>query len=187
MKYITIAALLVFGLMNPNFGYAHGARMGCGMGIMQGHGMMGHGMTGHNMMDNVGCPMMMNMEITAEYLLASKDDLNLSKTQISKLETIQNNYQKDVVTLQADLNLAKLELHNILSKDEQNVMEINAATANIDKIENELRAKNIETYIAIKLILTKKQLEKMQDIEIFDLHRRNERKFDEYLHSCCGH
>lgn len=170
MKYFTIAALLVFGLINPDLGYAHGARMGCGMGMMRGHGMMGHGMTGYNMIDDACCPMMMNMGTSADYLLKSKYDLDLSKTQVSKLEAIRINYQKDVVTLQADLDLAMLELHNLLNESEPNVSKIKETNANIEKIESELRAKNIEAYIATKLILTKKQLEKVQDMGIFDMN-----------------
>ena len=170
MKYMILVTTIIFSLAALNFTFAHDRNArGC-MGMM-GHGMTGHGTTGYDMMmDDAFCPMMMNMGTTTDYLLASRDDINLSKTQISKLEKIRNNYQKDAMTLQANLDLAMLELHDLLNEDELNILKIKAASANIEKIESELRTKNIEIYMTTKSILTRKQIEKVQDMEIFDMY-----------------
>ncbi len=123
------------------------------------------------MMNDAGCPMMMGMAMSADYLLSYKDELELSKTQVSKLRNIRDDYQNEAVSLYADLNRTMLELHNLLSEDELNIIKIRATSKKIEEIESELRTKNIETYIAAKLLLTREQLKTVKDMGIFEMRQ----------------
>jgi Spy/CpxP family protein refolding chaperone len=167
MKKLLFAGSFIFGSIFLSLASAHGI----GSGMMHGYGIMGHPMNNYDYMNgDAYCPAMSNMGSTASLLLSSKDQLDLSKTQIAKLEKIQNDYQKSAVALRADLDLAMLELHDLLNEDELNIAKIKAAGANLEKIENQLRTRNIDTYIATKLILTREQLEKVNDTGLFDIY-----------------
>jgi hypothetical protein len=169
MKVTVITSVLIWGMVLPIAGNAHTSGTYGDFGMMGRH-MGGHGMPGYNMMINeTGCPNLMRMGTSADYLLVYRDQLGLSKTQVTKLETIRNNYQNDAVALQTQHQSAMYKLHNLLSENELYSNEIRAANAEIERIESELRTKNIETYIAAKLILTRDQLDRVNDLGIFDM------------------
>ncbi len=166
MKYIALVSMIIISFVSTNTAFAHSGSIRGGMGMMGGR-MMGYNM----MMDDAGCPMMMSMGTSADYLLFYKDELELSKTQISKFKKAREKYQKKAVLLYADLNLAMMELHNLLSEDKLNLVEIRAASAKIGKIEGDLRAKNIETYVSAKLVLTREQMKKVKDMGILEMQQ----------------
>lgn len=166
MKNMVLASIIIVGFVSTNTAVAHSGSIRGGMG------MMGYDMMGYNiMMDDAGCPMMMNMGTSTDYLLFYKDELELSKTQVSKLKKAREKYQKEAVSLYADLNLAMMELHNLLSEDELNILKIREASQKIGEIESELRTKNIETYVSAKLVLTREQLKKVRDMGIFAMQQ----------------
>jgi Spy/CpxP family protein refolding chaperone len=175
MKYIVLTSVLLLGSLGLNMASAHGGSVRGGLGMIGSGGMMrrslmGYNMTGYDMMMNdAGCPMMMGMGTSTDYLLSYKDDLALSKTQVAKLKKAREKYQKEAVSLYADLNLAMMELHNLLDEDELNILGIRAASKKIGEIESELRTKNIETYVTAKLVLTRDQLKKVMDMGLFGM------------------
>lgn len=171
MKYIALVSMIIISFISTNTAIAHSGNIRGGMGMMGGS-MMGYNMMDYNMMmDDAGCPMMMSLGTSADYLLSYKDELELSKTQVSKFKKAREKYQKETVSLHADLNLAMMELHNLLSEDELNLVEIRAASGKIGKIEGDLRAKNIETYISAKLVLTREQMKKVKDMGILEMQQ----------------
>ena len=126
MKYIALVSMIIISFVSTDTAFAHSGSIRGGMG------MMGYNMMGYNMMvDDAGYPMMMSMGTSADYLLSYKDELELSKTQVSKFKKAREKYQKETVSLYADLNLAMMELHNLLSEDELNLVEIRAASGKI--------------------------------------------------------
>lgn len=176
MKYIALVSMIITSFVSTNTAFAHSGSIRGGVdmigGSMMGQGMMGYNMMGYDMMmDDAGCPVMMSMGTSADYLLFYKGELELSKTQVSKFKKAREKYQKEAVSLYADLNLAMMELHNLLSEDELNLVEIRAASGKIGKIEGDLRAKNIETYISAKLVLTREQMKKVKDMGILEIQQ----------------
>jgi Spy/CpxP family protein refolding chaperone len=172
MKVIGFVTIFTLGLLLPGSANAHNTGSYGDFGMM-GHHMGSHGMYGYNVMNKAGCPMVSEMGPSADYLLDYKDELDLSKTQVSKLKTMRDEYQKSAVELQAQLQSAMYKLHNLLSEDELNTVEIRTTNGEIERIENELRTKNIETYISAKLLLTRDQLDKVNDLGIFDIQQRH--------------
>lgn len=166
MKYRMLTLLIVIGLLSPHIVLAHGTSVRGGMGMM-GYDMVGYDM----MMNDAGCPMMTGMAMSADYLLSYKDELELSKMQVSKLKNIRDDYQNEAVSLYADLNRTMLELHNLLGEDELNIVKIRATNKKIEEIESELRTNNIETYVSAKLLLTREQLKKVRDMGIFEMQQ----------------
>lgn len=176
MKHLNIALIITLSLVTINLTLAHGDySRGC-MGMRHGS-TNGHSISEHDMMTGFGCPMLMGSAMSADYWLSYKDDLNLSKTQILKLNEIQENYRSETAALREELSAAMSELHDLLSEDELNSSKIKTTHKRIEKIENELHTKNIDTYNATKLLLTKEQLERINEVGDYEIH---------HTHSCCG-
>ena len=175
MKCITLTATVLVGFMSVNIASAHSEGSGGGMGMMGG-GMMGYDMMGYNMMmDDAGCPMMMNMAMSIDYLLAYKEDLELAKSQVASLKKMRDTHQKDAVALSADLSMKMLQMNNLISDEEINLVKMREVNSEIERIESALRNKNIEVFAKAKMQLTREQLKKARQMGIFDIqmHRGN--------------
>ncbi len=176
MKHLNIILIIILSLVTINLTLAYGGcSRGC-MGMRYGS-TKGHSILEHDMMTGCGCPMLMGSAMSADYWLSCKDDLNLSKTQILKLSEIQENYRSETAALREELSAAMSELHDLLNEDELNSPKIKTTHKRIKEIENELHTKNIETYNATKLLLTKEQLKRINEVEDYEIH---------HTHSCCG-
>lgn len=55
-------------------------------------GMMGYDMMRYEMIDDEGCPTMMNMARSLDYLLTYRDEFELPKTQVTQLKEIRDSY-----------------------------------------------------------------------------------------------
>ncbi len=165
-RAIVVAIALLLGATHLASGHEEQTP---GSGHMMGRGMMGYDMMGYGMMGDEGCPMMMNMARSVDYLLTYRYGLELSKTQVAQLKEIRDSYQKDAVTLCSDLNMEMLKLNNLLSDEELNIVQIKATNKRIGEIESELRNKNIETFKSAKMMLTREQFKKAKEMGLFDM------------------
>ena len=116
------------------------AQMGMGHKKGGSHGMMGK--QGHCL--KMGCV----------------EQLGLKSDQIKQLKDIRFDVKKKLIPLQADLRLAKLELHEMLSNDASK----NAIHSKIDaveKIKSEIHKIKIDGKLAFRNLLTAEQKEKL--------------------------
>jgi len=122
------------------------------------------GMMLYNMMlqDDSGCPMMMDLLRSVDSYLFHKEEIGLSEGQLRSLKTIRDFYQKDVITMTANLHKLMLELNNLLSEDEIDLSKAKMLNEDIESIQAEMRFKNIEAFVRAKRILTKEQVKKVR-------------------------
>jgi hypothetical protein len=176
MKYFNLATAIILSLATSSFIFAHGGGMHMMSGSTTGH--CNH-MMGYDMMVDTECPMM-DEATSADYLLLHKDELDLSKTQIMKLEEIRVNYQEEVATLRANYNAAISKLHTLLGEDELNSHEIKAEYKRIEKLKSDLHSKYMDSSTSAKLLLTEEQLKKTQGTRVPDKHHKHGNC------GCCG-
>ena len=181
--YVLVLGLLLFAA----YGYSHLAGRGMSGGMMGGMPMMGGGagmmggmsgpggMMGGMMSEQMyqGCMNSMGMTqgINAAkvgMVLNFADKLDLSKAQTKKIKTLRSDFMKQNIELSAKIRIANLDKNEILSAEK---IDEKALAAKIDVLsdlakQKELNAVKFEK--AVKSVLTKDQLEKLEKINLGD-------------------
>lgn len=185
LGYVLVLGLLLFATYG--YGYSHLAgrgmsgkmmgglpMMGCGAGMMGGMsgpaGMIG-GMMSEQMFQ--GCMNSMGMAqginaVKIGMVLNFADKLDLSKAQTKKIRMLRSDFMKQNIELSAKIRIANLDKNEILSAEK---IDEKALSAKIDELsdlakQKELNAVKFEK--AVKSVLTKDQLEKLEKINLGD-------------------
>ena len=125
-----------------------------------GHsGGMPGGMGG--MMD-MGGMMMRGGSATAErpwisLALQNKDQLGLTADQVTRLESLRAEFQKEAIRRSADLEIAEMELEEPLRSEPADLTKVEAKLRQIERIRSDLRLSRIKTLEQGKALLTPEQ------------------------------
>ena len=137
------------------------------MGTMMPGGMMGSMMS--PMMDgmmsgqNRGSMMMAGGMMNGQIDLAQMHQaLALSDEQTEKLRTGLRPFQKEAILTLASLKVAELELADLLAAEKVDFGKVEAKLKEIEGVRTKARLSQLKATVAVKGVLTKEQLEKLQ-------------------------
>jgi hypothetical protein len=142
-----------------------------GGGMMQG-GMMGSEMMGpmmSSMMDGMmpgktrGCVMMAEGMMKGQMDMAQmRKALALSDEQAEKLRASLRPFQKEAILTLASMKVAELELTDLLAGEKVDFGKVEAKLKEIEAMRSKVRLAHFKAAEAVKGILNKEQLEKLQ-------------------------
>jgi Spy/CpxP family protein refolding chaperone len=135
----------------PQCGMGGGMMPGCGM--MQGRGMMGRGMMRGEMMGRHQHMMHMCLQ-----------HLDLDAKQKQEIEGIRMATMKKVIRKRADMQIARLELRDLLSKDPVDMKAVAAKVKEIEGLRADIHLALITARVEVKSKLTPQQRQKMMDM-----------------------
>ncbi len=144
------------GMMSGETGGCGCGMLQCGMGggMMPGCGMMqGRGMTGRGMMGRRHRMMQMCMQ-----------NLGLSAKQKEEIEGIRMATMKDVIRKRADMQIARLELRDLLSRDHVDMKAVETKVKHIEGMRADIHIALIKAKEEVKSKLTPEQRQKMRDM-----------------------
>lgn len=93
------------------------------------------------------------------YLCCAKE-LEFNDAQVKRLKTIQFEYQKATIRMQADLEIQKLELKNLLHQPSPDRSAIDNKISEMGKLKTEMKKSHVHSRLDARSVLTKEQLEK---------------------------
>ncbi|MBD3181136.1 hypothetical protein GF312_02520 [Candidatus Poribacteria bacterium] len=145
-----------------------------GMGMGRGAGMpgmmgRGRGMTRHGQRGRMGPGprrglagfMMMGQMGIMEHLA---DEIDLSEDQKDEIHGIMIEHRKEMIRKKADRELAKVELQEILSKDNPDMTSIEDQIREQAMIEADMKYSRIKVMVDIKNVLSEEQHEKLKEL-----------------------
>lgn len=151
------------GMMGPCM--MGGGMMGGGMmgGGMMGPGMMGGGMMGQGAMGpGMGRGMMGGTPMSpVAILLAHSAALNLTADQISRLQALNVNTEKDLIRRAADLRIAHIDLMQLLSAPTLDRGKVDAAIRDIGRQTTDIRLAQVHSFMDAENVLTADQRDKI--------------------------
>lgn len=157
MKKILAGTVLGFLVLVFASHYVFAQTCGCAAG--SGRGFSGEGMSMMSPMRHDGMRMMKG----EHHLWRSLMSLNLDEKQKETIREIKNRVIKDTIRKKADLEVARIDLKDILHKDS---VDMNAAEAMLKKIallQADIRLSHIKALEEIKTKLTPEQKEKFKE------------------------
>ncbi len=171
-RYAAIIAILLLVLIcGINYAVAAddppmGGGMMCGKmgGGMMGGGMMNEGMMGGGMHDEM-------ME-RAHHIKIMLMNLGLDEKQKAEIDSIMTGHMKDVIKKKADLQIAKIDLKNILSKDPMDMKAAESKLKEIEAIKTAMILAHLNAHQEVKSVLTPEQRKKMK--EMMEMHMMGE-------------
>lgn len=173
---------------NPMAGHGHMGAMhmqgqGCGCG-MAGCGMMGKG--GCGMMGKGGCGMMGGMgmrdggmmrggmgmmhgrmdgmEMEHHRFKKLLWSLDLADTQKADISAIHDRAAKDLIRKRADIQIAKLELRELLEREPLDLAAVDAKLRQLANMKTDMVVSVLKTKEQIKTILTPEQRKRLKDM-----------------------
>lgn len=102
----------------------------------------------------MGCCMMQHAE-----------ELGLTAEQQSKMKDISLAAKKEQIRLKADMELAKLDLNQLLMADNPSENEVMKAVDNLGLLQTKMRKAEIKRKLAVHQILTKEQMAKWKEMK----------------------
>jgi Spy/CpxP family protein refolding chaperone len=137
-------------------GMGGGMMPGCGM--MQGRGMQGRGMMGRGMMRGE----MMGGHQRLMHMCMQHLDLNAKQKE--EIEGIRMATMKKVIHKKADMQIARLELGDLLSKDQVDMKAVEAKVKQIEGLRADIHLALIKAKEEVKSKLTPDQRKKIMDM-----------------------
>jgi len=92
----------------------------------------------------------------------SKEDLNLSKEQEKKLQSLELNFEKEITKLSSEIRTKQLELRELWISDTPDESKINAKIEEIGKLRTEIDKKRTGHLLEVKKVLTEEQWLKLR-------------------------
>jgi Spy/CpxP family protein refolding chaperone len=128
-------------------------------------GMMGHGkgmMVQSSMIDCTGCMMNRLLMGSSNFYLDVRKPLGLTDVQVDELQHIRLNFTKQTVDLQGELNIARLELQQLLESDAIRINDANRKISDTYDLEAELQIEKVKSMIKARNVLTPSQREQVK-------------------------
>jgi Spy/CpxP family protein refolding chaperone len=98
------------------------------------------------------------------HILHAKETLGLTDEQVTHLQTIKTTYKKDRVKKQAEVDLAKIEVHDLLHTDQKASTNIEEAVRKVYALKADLRIASIKAFQEARTVLRPEQLQKMKEL-----------------------
>ncbi len=96
---------------------------------------------------------------------AMMEALDLTAEQQEKLKSIHLNNAKRMTRLKADLKIARLDLHDLLSQSNPNPAQVKTRVAEVNRVRSEMLETSTDFRLAQKKVFTPDQLEKLQKLQ----------------------
>ena len=112
----------------------------------------------------MGC-MQMKGEGMSCTMMEKADELGLTAEQQAKIKTIHLEAKKEEIRLKADMELAELDLKQLMMADTPNQDQIMKAVDNLGLLRTKMAKAKIKTKFAVQQILTKEQLAKWKEMK----------------------
>jgi len=145
---------------------------------MKNEGMMMCQMCKQKMGKGMMCPMMekmmkdnMPMKEAPMHILGYADKLQLTKEQRDKIDSIHTAHKKDMIKKQAELQIANVDLEDLMKKEEPNISAISDQIKKISSMEADIKIAQIKIKIDVKSVLTKDQQDNLKMIKKHELHQ----------------
>jgi Spy/CpxP family protein refolding chaperone len=97
-------------------------------------------------------------------MLRNREELQLTPEQIQKLEALRSDFRKDAVKRSADLQVAELELKELLITDPVDMAKVESQVKRIEALRGEQRLTRIKTIEEGKALLIPEQREKLKTL-----------------------
>lgn len=178
MRLRTLLGIIALGTLALAGGFAlaherQGRPEGSIGGGMQGMMEMMHGRSGSmgGMMGGMmhGMPGSMRQASPAErplitLALQHKDQLGLSAQQVQRLEALRSDFQKEAIRRSADIQVAELELGELLRQDPVDLAKAEVALKKLEGLRTELRLARLKAIEQGKKVLTPEQRQKLDTL-----------------------
>ena len=149
------------GRPSPSAGMPMGHGMGPGMMMSHGMGMGSQGM-GHGMMGE--CGKRDRMMEAAHHLSKSLKSLNLDEQQKKMIHEIKSRMMKQTIRKMADIQIARIELKDLLSQDPMDMKEVEVKVKQLGMLRTEMHLSHIKALEEIKAKLTPEQRKKFGEM-----------------------
>lgn len=90
-------------------------------------------------------------------ILKYKEELGLNQKQIEKIEALKINLEKDMVLLDAKIEVVNIELRSVLSRDEADIKTVNDLIDQKSELEKSKGKALAAAYVNLKEVLTPEQ------------------------------
>ena len=106
----------------------------------------------------LGLVLLLPQQASAQrWLLRVADKLNLTEAQQTKIKTLVYNMQRDNIRAKAALQLARLDLKQLLDQHRPDLKKVKAAAEKVGKLEVQRKTSRILMFVKIKAVLTAQQ------------------------------
>lgn len=112
----------------------------------------------------MGC-MQMKGEGMSCGMMEKADELGLTAEQQAKIKTIHLEAKKEEIRSKADIELAELDLKQLMMADTPNQDQIMKAVDNLGLLKTKMSKAEIKTKLAVRQVLTKEQLAKWKEMK----------------------
>ncbi|MBI3994962.1 MAG: hypothetical protein HY349_03175 [Nitrospirae bacterium] len=106
------------------------------------------------------------------FFIEHKEELGLSPDQVSRLKSVREGFRKTAARLDADLQTAQEQFHDLVQEDEIKLAEVETASKKIESLENERRMEFTKAIAEGKKALSKDQLKKAKELRQKAMERR---------------
>jgi Spy/CpxP family protein refolding chaperone len=97
-------------------------------------------------------------------LLRNREKLGLSDEQVSKLEQIRSDFEKETIRNEADIRVAEIDLNNLLHASSADMGKVEAKIREVERLRGDLRIARIRAIEKGKALLSPDQRKKFQDL-----------------------
>ena len=141
----------------------HGSKGGhgtYGQGHSGGHGSHAYGKRGYG--KHKGPHQSANEFI--QHVLKFKDGMAITDEQESQLKSLETDFKKTRIKMKAEVELANLDLHELLKKEDSNLADIETKLKNVHTLKADLLMASIKTKRDAKAVLTDEQRKRMKAV-----------------------
>ena len=108
--------------------------------------------------------------------LAFSEELGLTEIQIDSIRSIRYYTKKEVIPVQSELRLKRLELRHEMAKENPDEAKIMRLVDQISNVRAQIRKKNLRGVLKVREILTPEQRKKLKEIRMKMSHARSRTK-----------
>jgi len=143
------------------------SKMGQGGMMPMCHSMMGRGDMGRMETKQPGHPVEKALRRlgSPHFFLNQAEDLDLSDLQVDELKGMENEQHKWHIQKRADIEVAQVELEELLDQDPVNFDKVKAKISQIGDMEKEMLLSRLTVIQKAHKVLTAEQLEKAQEMK----------------------
>ena len=134
-----------------------------GHGTGSGHGSYGKGHSGgHGGGKHAGAHQSASEFI--KHVLKYKDGMAITDEQESKLKSVRTAFKKSKIKMKAEVELANLDLHELLKNEESSLSDIESKLKNVHMLEADLLMASVKAKREAKAVLTPEQRSRMKAV-----------------------
>ncbi|MFC1576826.1 Spy/CpxP family protein refolding chaperone [Candidatus Omnitrophota bacterium] len=103
-------------------------------------------------------------EKKAQMICLHKDELGITDKQMDRIKELKTDLKKDLIMKKAEIDVLKIDIYSHLHKAEVDVEAVNKLIDQKYEAKKAKSKKIVESYAALKKVLTKEQMEKLKSI-----------------------